>query len=730
MALEQSMSSWAGVESAESSSFADSAAYSDPSTSSGTSPPNRRDAERFIEALAGSADATVTFQTFPDNRANTGTYARVLHGTLSAHWAALKALNEQGHGIFVMVNEGSGAGRTKADVVSLRALFIDDDGKTSPVAFNNENAGAFAALAPSITVQSKAGQHNYFLLKTDEPMEHFTQAQANLAAHFGTDSAVKDLSRVMRLPGFLHMKDPSDPFLVRLVQSRTTRHTIREVLAAYPIPLKAPPVAAPVVDTMDRTSKMKRVSAYVSKVPGAVEGEGGDTATFKLCAALSRGFDLSDDECMLALAAWNERCSPPWSAAELREKIQNARKYGDEPVGGQLATKPPEARNNEFASLTEILRADASRAVAIGRAGRLEMDERTRQVMLDRKPYGEDVEIDSLREKLTRHFKPEDWKGKFEFTKDNVHGAVRLIASENSFHPVQEYLRSVRWDGVDRLSQVASRVLGLPATDRWDALNTALLKRWFVSAVARAMEPGCKVDTVLIFVGKQGVRKSTFFSVLGGEWFSDAAVDMENKDGLLLLGKTWILELAELDSMTRARNQAAVKAFLSKRIDEYRPPYGRNTITVPRSSVFVGTTNEDDFLTDTTGNRRYWPISGIENAIDTELLSAWRDQLWAQAMSLFAKGEQWHLTDEEEEQLTEKLQEHQRLDAWHETIAAFVEQRQEVSAGDVLTHLQISVDRRTRADDMRVASTLKALNFRSARRSGAKRERVWMKNAA
>jgi len=112
-----------------------------------------------------------------------------------------------------------------------------------------------------------------------------------------------------------------------------------------------------------------------------------------------------------------------------------------------------------------------------------------------------------------------------------------------------------------------------------------------------------------------------FFSVLGGEWFTDSPVDMENKDGMLLLGKTWIVKLAELGSMARARNHTAVKAFISRQVDAYRPPYGRVTVEVPRTSVFVGTTNEDEFLTDATGNRRYWPIRADATRASTSTCS-------------------------------------------------------------------------------------------------------------
>ncbi len=356
------------------------------------------------------------------------------------------------------------------------------------------------------------------------------------------------------------------------------------------------------------------------------------------------------------------------------------------------------------------------------------MDARTRVITLGRRSFGDDIDIGAVRENLTKNFRPQGWNGKFEFNKDTVIDALQRVAAEKTYHPVQEYLNNLVWDAKHRLALVPTRVLGLAANDPWAALNVTLLRRFFISAVARAMKPGCKVDTVLILVGKQGRRKSMFFAVLAGEWFSDATIDMENKDGVLLLGKKWVMELAELDSMARARNQTGVKAFISRQVDEYRPPYGRVTVEVPRSCVFVGTTNEDEFLTDATGNRRYWPISGCHNPVNIEQLREWRDQLWAEAVHLFRQGEQWHLTDAEEQMLTEKLGDHERLDTWYDTIAEYVQGKTEVTSRDILgpNCMNVPRERQGRAEEMRVTGTLKQLGFRP-RRTGASRQRVWVR---
>ncbi len=326
----------------------DTGAMPTPANDNGTGPIEpaplgacRDDAERFIAALAGSRDARVTFQTFLDDKKNPPAGAPtplVLHGSLADHWDTLVAVNRVGHGVFVMVNEGDLDGRSAQNVVGLRALFIDDD--EGNLRYVGDGQAPFVRLPPSMTVETKRGHHNYFCLNPGEPLEQFTAAQGALARYFGTDPKVKDLPRVMRVPGFFHMKNPSDPFLVKLVQARDAKYTIAEVLAAYPSPEPSRPSGAPAgTDARDagaRERAVVRATKYVAKVPPAVQGDHGDEATFKLCSTLTRGFDLTDDEVMAVLAPWNERCRPPWADDDLLQKVRNARQHGSEEIGGRL----------------------------------------------------------------------------------------------------------------------------------------------------------------------------------------------------------------------------------------------------------------------------------------------------------------------------------------------------------------------------------------------------------
>jgi predicted P-loop ATPase len=135
----------------------------------------------------------------------------------------------------------------------------------------------------------------------------------------------------------------------------------------------------------------------------------------------------------------------------------------------------------------------------------------------------------------------------------------------------------------------------------------AIGAKWLISAVAHIYKPGCKADHMLIAEGPQGLFKSTAFQVLGEPWFTDNIEELGTKDSQLATLGRWIIELAELDALTRAE-LSRVKAFLSRSIDRFRPPYGRRLIESPRQCVFVGTVNHGEYLRDETGGRRFWPV--------------------------------------------------------------------------------------------------------------------------
>lgn len=259
-----------------------------------------------------------------------------------------------------------------------------------------------------------------------------------------------------------------------------------------------------------------------------------------------------------------------------------------------------------------------------------------------------------------------------------THDAMQAVARQDAYHPVRDYLDSLEWDTDSRIEYWLTEFCGSP--DK--TIVRAYARRWMISAVARAFEPGCKVDTTLILQGEQGAKKSWALQTLCGEWFSDTVLDLRNKDAMQALQGVWIYEFAELDSVAR-QDTTMVKAFLSSKEDRFRLPYARNVIPWKRQCVIVGTSNETGFLKDPTGSRRFWPVQTGD--IDLDGLARARDQLWAEAVHLYRKGEQWWLTKDEDGRRKKSAHLFTEEDAWRDAVLAWLvkSQRVEVTVVEV-----------------------------------------------
>ena len=283
----------------------------------------------------------------------------------------------------------------------------------------------------------------------------------------------------------------------------------------------------------------------------------------------------------------------------------------------------------------------------------------------------------------------EDIENRYGFSPSNesLSQALITIASEDAYHPVRQYLEGLAWDGVERLDTAGPAYLGAADTK----INNTCLRAWFISAVARAMSPGCKVDTCLVLVGPQGVGKSSFFRVLGGEWFADTSVDLESKDAMMQINHAWIYELGELDHVTGRAHAGRIKAFVTSQVDKYRAAYARAVSSHPRCNVIVGSTNEDHFLSDPTGDRRFWCVR-VPGAIDLAALIRDRAQLWAEAVVAYRAGEPWWLSTEAEAAQREAAEEFRTLDPWEERVSEWLASGDRLmDAGKPLTTLRLLV---------------------------------------
>jgi putative DNA primase/helicase len=304
-----------------------------------------------------------------------------------------------------------------------------------------------------------------------------------------------------------------------------------------------------------------------------------------------------------------------------------------------------------------------------------------------------------------------------------VDGA-RMVADANAFHPVREYLRSLVWDGTPRVDRwLEDYCAVIPSSEAHKALLRSVGRKWLVSCVARAMNPGCKVDTMLILEGRQGIGKSTAFAALAGDGLHcDSAIDFGTKEACQTLQGVWIYELAELDALLR-RETSVIKAFLSRAFDRFRVPYGRAPETVPRSVVFCGTVNEAGYLRDRTGNRRFWVVR-CEGALDTDGLRAARDALWAEARHRYETGETWHLSPEHEALMAGEHEGRMEGDPWEEPLAAWTHARGErvFSMDEVLQGaLGLTAQGKSPRAMARVRQALASLGFERRKRSVARR---------
>ena len=257
--------------------------------------------------------------------------------------------------------------------------------------------------------------------------------------------------------------------------------------------------------------------------------------------------------------------------------------------------------------------------------------------------------------------------------REKLDSGLLLVSSQNRINDVKEYLTGLSWDGKSRIDTLLPDYLGAEDTP----YTRAVMRKSLCAAVARAVVGGVKYDYMPIFAGPQGIGKSTFLATLGKEWFSDSLTSFEGKEAAELIQGTWINEIGELTAMTR-QETSAVKQFLSKTHDIYRAAYGRQTNKYPRRCVFFGTSNDNEFLKDSTGNRRFWPVDvGIHEAKKSiwEELPGEVDQIWAEAYCLWMLGEPLYLSKEVEDLAKEQQEAHREAHEKEGLIREFLDRQ-------------------------------------------------------
>lgn len=315
---------------------------------------------------------------------------------------------------------------------------------------------------------------------------------------------------------------------------------------------------------------------------------------------------------------------------------------------------------------------------------------------------------------------------------------LTAVAQMNAVDPVVAYLNGLVWDQVPRLSTWLSVYCGAQGKPPFDETYLRDVgTKWMISAAARALDPGCKADCVLILEGDQGIQKSGVFRTLAGPWFSDQLGDLsgDQRETAMRLQGFWIIEVAELDAMRKA-DVSRVKDFFSRTDDVYRAPWGKIAERRPRRCVFGGSVNptgDNSYLLDQTGNRRFWPVAAqglarLDGMIDLDGLTAARDQLWAEAVALFKAGQSWWLNRAESENV-EGVQDARTIeDTWQDVLGAWIAKDQDamrmggITIAEALHHgLLIPPERQSRAAQVRAGVVLRALGWEVAGRARPRR---------
>jgi predicted P-loop ATPase len=301
-------------------------------------------------------------------------------------------------------------------------------------------------------------------------------------------------------------------------------------------------------------------------------------------------------------------------------------------------------------------------------------------------------------------------------SREMVGSVMQYVAIENGYDPVRQYLRSLpTWDGTKRLSRLLLDYAQAEGAEDWIRVIT---RKFFIAAIARACDPGCQVDSVLVLQGKQGGGKTSLVRVMGAGFHVETSLDLQNKDSVMTAANNWLVELGELASL-RKSDVESVRNFITRKEDQIRLPYGRSVKTMPRRCVFIGTTNSKQPLTDPEGNRRFWVVS--VGKVDTLGLERVRDQMWAEALYAYNAGEQWWLTQDEARRAAMEAKVYEAEDLTAQEILAWLDVQKQwpetLSARDVATKILHRMSNTITAQDMTAINrTMEQLGWESTRR--------------
>ena len=432
--------------------------------------------------------------------------------------------------------------------------------------------------------------------------------------------------------------------------------------------------------------ELKRYKSWLKKFPPAVEGENGDHQTYK-AAVKGRDYGLPiEDTTQALLDHYNPRCKPEWTDEEMALKVNNAYKYANSEANREdpsLAFKkvdtPWDSEADELRKwdLDQNEKPKKTLRNAINYLylqsdlkGTVRYNEFTGDLEIPRPlPWGNagdkcwtDTDAVLLKYHLAK-------KVRVEFSTAILWEALYAAGARYSYHPIREHIKGLEWDGAPRLGTWLSDY----CRAKQDGYTEAVGRKLIIGMIARIFNPGVKFDYCLILEGAQGIGKSTICAILGGGWYGDIVLDPHARDTIDAIRGKWVVELSEME-VTRRADAQALKAFISRTTDRARLAYERATKDFPRQCVFVGTINPDEmgYLSDNTGNRRFWPVK-CEGEFDIEAFKGVRDQLIAEAYHAFKKGEQLYLSGDTAKLAEIEQGKRRHVDPWQDVVEDWLE---------------------------------------------------------
>lgn len=477
-----------------------------------------------------------------------------------------------------------------------------------------------------------------------------------------------------------------------------------------------------------------RIAAYLATMPPSIQGEDGSTNCFNAARKI-RDIGVEDPERIAELLEthFNPRCEPPWSRAELLHKAKEALKSKvKNPVREQAPPKPPEPANGYQPRSAN----DVFGVLLVDKDGRT-LNKYNNYNHLIHHAFAASIRFDEFTNKI-RVVKTLPWGDpaprdlsdidgimmcgwlesvhRLNATPDKAYTAMVAVGHMNKFDSYREHIDGLpAWDGKPRMDTWLTDYLGAGTSQYMTTIGRAFLIAMMARALTRG---GVEVHNVLVLEGSQGIGKSRTARIIAGngDWFSSAIPDLQSKDAAISIQGKAIVELAELAAMKRSNNESA-KEFLARSTDKFRPPYGRGEVTRDRRCVFIATTNHSNYLTDETGNRRYWPVRCSSKA-NIDLLAKERNQLIAEAKVAFEQGEKWYGPHIDEIAFSEQRS-RTEADPWDDELDRYIvdgirrfscprSKGDFISTDELLAKFGVDMDKRTAMSSQRIARMMRS----------------------